>query len=236
MSEGSIHKWVDSVVMAVASGAVLWALVLRPLVGATEPVPDAQERVRDVTGTIARERLSVGGGAPWKPGRVVIVEAVDYECPACRTFQQFAFPQLHQQLAPTVTFAYLNLPLEAHPDALGAAIAVECAAAQGSFTAMHERLFAELPMPADMSVYAQQIGLDLVGFRECLGADMTREAVDADIAAVRELLGRLATPTFLLGRARADGGVDVQRAFVGALPPVLFRTEVEKLTALAPSE
>lgn len=233
---GSVHKWVDSVVMAVAAGAVLWALVLRPWVGPVEPPPGPQERVREVTGTIVRERLKVGGGAPWEPGRVVVVEAVDYECPACRGFQQTVFPELEQHLAQTVTFAYLNLPLETHSHSLVAALAVECAAAQGSFVAMHERLFAQPLIYANTSGYAQEIGLDLDEFRACLVADTTRAAVDGDIATVRELVGRLATPTFLLGWARADGGVDVERAFVGALPPVSFRTEVERLTAVGPPE
>ena len=125
---GRIQSWVDTAAMAVGAGAVLWVLVLRPWVGTAEPRPLEPERVRDVAGTIVGERLKVGGGAPWEPGRVVVVEAIDYECPACRGFQQSVFPELEQHFAQTVTFAYLNLPLESHAHALGAALAVECAA------------------------------------------------------------------------------------------------------------
>lgn len=233
---GSIHKWVDTAAMIVGAAAVVWVLVLRPAVESVGPAAGRQDRVRSIDGTIARARLSIGGGAPWETGRPVVVEAVDYECPACRGFERTVLPELERHLGQTVTFAYLNLPLESHPHALEAALAVECAGAQGRFLAMHDELLSQPLAEASSLKSAQQIGLDMKAFHLCLASDGTRADVDADVATVKQLVGRLATPTFLLGWARADGGVNVVKGFAGSLPPEAFRTEVEKLAKNGPSE
>jgi protein-disulfide isomerase len=94
---------------------------------------------------------------------VVIVEYGDFECPNCKQ----AAPALKQLLvrhARQVQLVYRHLPLEAgHPQALQAAEAAECAAAQGKFWAMHDLLFENQPRlrPDDLRSYAVQLGLDM---------------------------------------------------------------------------
>src|SRR5712691_11247005 len=71
----------------------------------------------------------------------LILEYGDYECPYSR--QAFrAIERVEQELNGRIRFAFRHFPLvHIHPLAFGAAAAVEAAAMQDCFWAMHELLF-----------------------------------------------------------------------------------------------
>jgi protein-disulfide isomerase len=97
---------------------------------------------------------------------VVVVEYGDFECPNCK----LAAPTVKLMLeryANQVQFAYRHFPLEqAHPHALLAAEASECAGSQGKFWEMHDLLFANQThlKPRHLHGYAEQLGLDMARY------------------------------------------------------------------------
>jgi protein-disulfide isomerase len=73
---------------------------------------------------------------------VTIVEYGDFECPSCKNAVP-AVKMLLENFAGKVRLVFRHFPLEqAHPHALMAAEAAECAGEQGKFWEMHELLFA----------------------------------------------------------------------------------------------
>jgi protein-disulfide isomerase len=110
-------------------------------------------------------------------GGRVIVEYGDYECPFSR--QAFrAVERVKQEPNGAVRFAFRHFPLvQIHPHAFGAAAAVEAAARQDRFWAMHELLFHSQRAleDDDLRAYADQLGLDVARFdQDRLGAEVRR--------------------------------------------------------------
>src|SRR5256885_13311663 len=96
---------------------------------------------------------------------VTVVEYGDFECPNCKQAQS-ALKLLLERFDGRVRLAFRNFPLEeAHPHALAAAEAAECAGGQGKFWPMHDLLFADQThlKPKDLQGYAQRLGLDRSG-------------------------------------------------------------------------
>jgi len=74
---------------------------------------------------------------------VEIVEFVDFQCPFCRQAQP-VLDSILTRYAGEVTLIIQHLPLSAiHPNALDAAMAAECAGAQGRLASMVRVLFRE---------------------------------------------------------------------------------------------
>src|SRR5262249_45064602 len=82
-----------------------------------------------------------GLGDPNAP--IVLVEYSDYQCEFCASFVRDTKPQLEESYIKTgkVYFVYRDYPLAIHPGAKLAAWAANCAADQGSFWPMHDRLY-----------------------------------------------------------------------------------------------
>ena len=100
---------------------------------------------------------------------VTVVEYGDFECPYCG----MAEPVVRELLSDfaDVRYVWRNLPLnDVHGHAQLAAEAAEAAADQGAFWEMHDLLFAHQDAlePADLVVYAAQLGLDDDRFADAL--------------------------------------------------------------------
>ena len=69
---------------------------------------------------------------------VTLVEFTDLECPYCRAFHVGAFERLKREYIDTgkVRFVSRDFPLDFHPNARPAALAVRCAGEQGKFWEM----------------------------------------------------------------------------------------------------
>jgi len=97
---------------------------------------------------------------------VVVVEYGDFQCPTCKQAAP-AVRMLLERFANRVRIAFRHFPLEeAHPQALVAAEAAECAGEQGKFWEMHDLLFANQDhlKPSHLHGYAERLGLDLPRF------------------------------------------------------------------------
>jgi protein-disulfide isomerase len=149
-----------------------------------------------------------GLGDPNAP--IVLVEYSDYQCEFCATFVRDTKPQIEEHYIKTgkVYFVYRDYPLEIHPGAKLAASAANCAADQGGFWPMHDRLYKGAidgewsdGGGADRSVflgYAKEFKLDAQKFQSCLDATAANELrIQADVEA-GDLHFVNATPTFLL--------------------------------------
>ncbi len=159
---------------------------------------------------------------------VEIVEYTDYQCPFCgRAFEQ-SFPQIKKDYIDTgkVRFVLKNYPLPFHPDAKPAAIAANCAFAQGNdqFWKYHDELFTKQdawsqkadPTP-DFKAIAKDLGLDESKFASCLNDPKIAAEVDKDVSQ-GSADGVSGTPSFFIN------GISL----VGAQPYQAFKQLIDQ--------
>ncbi len=131
----------------------------------------------------------------------VVVEFGDYECSRCAAADT-AMTRLQSKWRFALKFHHLPSERE-HPYAFEAAVAAECAAAQGRFEAMHHLLFRR---QSDFGVVSwatlAAVGgiIDTVAFASCMDGNVAAGVVAGDIVAGR-LLRLRQMPAFLLGSA-----------------------------------
>ena len=162
----------------------------------------------------------------------MLVEFADYECPFCARHAQTTAPTIKTNLLDSgdIRHVFFNFPLAIHPHAQKAGEAAECAANQGRFWEMHERLFSDpkaLDLP-DLSRRAEIIGLDGTKFSACLESGETTAKVHADLEEGRRL-GVNSTPAFFVGTVQPDGAVKLQKRINGAVPFEEFDSVVKEL-------
>ncbi len=150
---------------------------------------------------IAAEEAKTG------PGRVTVVEFVDYRCTFCRQ-QADSLADLLSSNAGAVRFVVKHVPLEKHPGARRAARAAVCAEAQGKLEAMHEGLM-RASDTADRTILdlAQEVGLATEDFKACLGASSTDDRIQADRDAF-EAAGGDGLPMLFIGKKKFVGLTD----------------------------
>ena len=221
---------VSSLAVIVAAVVLTWTLV-RNRTDSSEVASGAPGRapVEDVSGLWidAAKITNVQG-----EGRAVIVEFSDFQCPFCGRHARDTFPAIERDIIKAGRARYIafHFPLDGiHPLALKAGEAAECAARQGRFWEMHERLFADTNAlaPTELVRHADAIGLDKERFEACLAGEAL-EKVRADQAEGRRL-GVMGTPSFFLGTMRGDGGVDLVRRIGGIATIETFEEEIAKL-------
>ncbi len=116
-----------------------------------------------------------------------------------------------------------------HQHAFGAAVAAQCAGAQGRYWEMQELLYAEQAR-LGRELYqelATELNLRIDRFNECLKSDAPRRAVQQDIAEGRRV-GVNATPSFILGYVEQDRVV-IKRMTAGAPAFEVFAKELDAL-------
>jgi protein-disulfide isomerase len=200
-------QWISTLTNVVL---VLCAVVVTALVVRREFFPPdaaASERGGGEPKTIADWRGYATVGHRWGPetAPVSLVIFSDYQCPACRKLSE-DLKAIRAEF-PTVAVVNRHFPLNAHPFALPAARAGECAARQGRFEAMHHALFAGQAMIGvdPWTRYAQDARIpDVPAFEACMAETGPLEAVARDTVAARAL-GVKATPTFLINGERYVG-------------------------------
>ena len=174
-------------------------------------------------------------GAPVKgsdDARLTLVEFSDFECPYCARYATTTYHQIADAYIDTgkLRYAFLDLPLTSiHRNAFKAAEAGMCAAEQGKFWELHDRLFANQQSLTDFEGHARAVGLDVSAFMSCLESGRHANAVRSDMQTANSL-GIGGTPSFALGYTD-DGGKTVRlvKTFSGARPFDLFQTEIETM-------
>jgi protein-disulfide isomerase len=147
-------------------------------------------------------------GDPRAP--IVVIEYSDYQCPFCATFEREAKPQIDEQYvkAGKVYFVYRDLPLtRIHPGAVLASHAANCAAEQGRFWDMHDRLFAGQVAgewsdgskrdAATFGRYAAELGLDVAALEACVAEGRYAAQIVQDMREATEL-GLTSTPAYVV--------------------------------------
>lgn len=146
-------------------------------------------------------------------------------------------PQVYTEFVRTgkVELIFLDLPLQMHSRAFKAAEAAACAGDQDMFWEMHHLLFANQRAlaPEQLPGYAEELGLDVDAFKECLGSGRHVREIQEDVRTAHRL-GITGTPAYLLGR-RLPGGDEVQVLdVVHGLPP--YEALEQKINALLAKE
>jgi protein-disulfide isomerase len=145
---------------------------------------------------------------------VTLVEYGDFECPHCKNAAG-AVKMLVARFEGQVRLVFRNYPLEEiHPHALDAALAAECAAAQGRFWQMHDLLFDHQPRfdRRQLESYARLLELDMPRFTAELDGRAYLERVRAhqrggDASGVR------ATPGFYVNGRVQDVSYGLQSLY-----------------------
>ena len=142
-----------------------------------------------------------------------IVEISDFQCPYCRQWHESTYDSLMLEYVENgrARFAYLNLPLPNHANAVPAAEAAMCSGLQGKFWEMHDALFEHQqrwsasadPWPI-FEELATAAGVDATQMRACADDDVLLALVHADASRAVEA-GVQSTPTFLVGNIRLEG-------------------------------
>lgn len=134
----------------------------------------------------------------------------DFQCPFCQRLAREVLPQLKPRaLRGELRISYRHFPLkEIHPEALPAAIAAECAGAQGAFWPYHDLL-----MQGRLGDYlglARSLSLDLKAFATCLKDPQVAQRVEAERALALRL-GLRGTPTAFAEPYRTPNPFDLER-------------------------
>jgi len=136
---------------------------------------------------------------------VTIVEFSDFQCPYCAS-QQPILKKIKRAYGDQVNILYKHIPLPIHPFAQRAAEASECARDQDKFWEYHDRLFDQQDSISEVlfSQLAQQLGLSISQFNQCLASGAKKSVVQTDLAEAQSLMIS-GTPTFFINGQRFVG-------------------------------
>lgn len=145
------------------------------------------------------------------PGKVTVIEFIDFECPFCRHNHQIlaALVNVRQD---RVRVVRKHVPLEKHRHARSAALAAVCAEAQGKGDEM-AGLLVTAPVPHlganGCEELAVELGLDIDRFRTCVTDPATAARVRED-EALFDAVDGAGVPLVFVGARRFTGLQDEQ--------------------------
>jgi predicted DsbA family dithiol-disulfide isomerase/uncharacterized membrane protein len=121
----------------------------------------------------------------WQPGKINVVEFVDFQCPFCRRLHPNIL-ELLDEYGSRVNFVRLNMPLPHHQQARSAARAYCCADEQQKGSAMADALIeSEDLTPEGCEKLAAKLGLSLAEYQACVKSTATEARIDDEIARVK---------------------------------------------------
>lgn len=172
-----------------------------------------------------------------KNAKVTLIDFTDYECPFCKRYYDDTFSQIKKDYIDTGKIKYIvrDLPLSFHANAHKEAQAAECARDQGgdsTYYKYHDEIFKKTTSNGtglaltELSVIANNLGLDGATLQTCLDSDKFKAEVDKDLADASSV-GATGTPTFFIGESAADGVITGSK-IVGAQPYSAFQAEIDK--------
>lgn len=185
-----IGKVIVIITVLVVAGAVFWGIRTQ------------DSGSRNVNVEVTDEDTYLGN----KDAKVTLVEYSDFQCPACKAYEDIVKEIRDAYSAEDLKIVYRHFPLRSiHPNADLAAQAAEAAGEEGKFWEMKDELFknqAEWSKEKDprglFGSYAKAIGLDVAEFDEdLLPEDDAKERVEKDYQS-GVALGINSTPTFIL--------------------------------------
>lgn len=154
---------------------------------------------------------------------VRIVEYIDYQCMAC----QKASKHIRGLMDRHPGKIYLEVrffPLSMHRHGFASAVLAQCAAEQGKFWELHERLFETqlwwggLDDPASAFLgFGRTLGLDITRLEACIASETAKAKVEAGRAEA-QALGVRSTPTFLVNGKMVVGIFELPKALAEYFP------------------
>lgn len=147
---------------------------------------------------------------------VAVIEYGDFQCPICKQAAP-AVKIMLARFAGRVRFAFRHFPLEeAHPHALGAALAAEAAGAQGKFWPMHDLLFENQRdlEPGDVRRYAERLGLDMARYDTDMARQVHLQRVREHMESARAS-GVRGTPGFFINGVVQDVSFGMEHLLKG---------------------
>ncbi len=138
--------------------------------------------------------------------QVRVILFTDFECPFCKSFYEQGFGEAIDEYQDRVLFVFKHLPLQIHKKAEVSALASECAAEQGKFWQMADKLYASQKEWSEavsnniFKNYAASLGLNVLEFNQCFDSNEYGDEIQADAAQAEEF-GISGTPaTFVNGQ------------------------------------
>jgi predicted DsbA family dithiol-disulfide isomerase len=120
--------------------------------------------------------------AHWVPGKITIVEVVDFECDHCRRMHNVLTAFLGEQ-GEGIHFVRVVAPMEKHKHARDAARAYLCAVEQNKGDEMAEKLFAANDLtPEACERLAVSLGISRERYRTCVASPKIEEQIKANVA------------------------------------------------------
>lgn len=150
---------------------------------------------------------------------VTVIEFSDYGCPFCRMFSVATFPELRREYVETGLVRWVFVPIVTGGFRNGneAARAGECAADQGRFAAMKDRLFVSraewtgTSRPEGVFAgFARDLDLDAAAFATCYSGNAPADRVRYNNLAA-SAAGVRATPTFVVDGRLIEGAPPLER-------------------------
>ncbi len=201
----------------------LVALAATPATPATPAAP-ARDALTD-----AADRGRIAGkesAATW------FIMVSDFQCPFCKTWHDSTFHAIDREYVQTgkIRMAFINMPL--HSNSLPAANTAMCAAAQGKFWNLHDRIFETQNAwkgLANARPYLDSLalasGVDAAKLKSCEDGKKLLPLIAADQDRFTKS-GVKGTPTFFIGNA----------TLVGAQPLKEFRHVIDSVLAARQSK
>lgn len=131
--------------------------------------------------------------------KVTIIEYSDLECPFCKRFHPTML-QVIKDYGSDVRWVYRHFPLASlHSQAVAEANATECAAEQGKFWELADKIYEVTPSNDGLDLtklpeYAREVGVaNIAQFEKCVAGSTYGERVNADLADA-EAAGGTGTP------------------------------------------
>lgn len=162
---------------------------------------------------------------------IAIVEFSDFQCPFCARYHQQTFAAIKKDYIDTgkVRYVLKDYPLGFHGEAVGAAIAANCAAEQDAYWGMRDDLFKNQRQlsPQLYSTLAQKNDLDMQKFDTCINSAEQKAKID-ESASFGQQLAVNGTPHFFIGNIEGEQLVNVRRV-AGAQPLSSFSRVIDAL-------
>lgn len=158
---------------------------------------------------------------------VTLVEFGDFQCPACGAYHTVV-KQLMEKYKDSMTLVFRHFPLNIHPNAVPASLAVEAAGVQGKFWEMYDKMYVTQSAwsneknPGDIFAgYAKDMGLDVEKFKKDMADPSLKKRIDRDVADATTL-GINATPSFYVNNVKISNPASLEEF------DMLLKTAIEK--------
>jgi len=152
---------------------------------------------------------------PWigaENPKVTIIEFSDYACPYCAKFALDVEKKIVENYSSVVKLVFRDLPVHGEAS-LKAAMAANCAGEQGKYWDYHYLLFERQNEWSSNETlfysYAEELGLNVEQFKECLDSEKYRAEVEKD-AQDAQSYGVSGTPTFFINGEMVVGYRDYE--------------------------